>query len=363
MSGFKARAQPTYGPDADVPQYERKVGVEAKNFTKGEDDVANFWISSREVLPGVRGLPTRDTSLDLNAQQYAEWCKYWGAKPDRSQLGDHSEAKPDLSPSKKLLETVKVTDDERQLRHDCDENMRWFRNHQNKKPEKVEIREQARRAHSVMDLTAIAKGERDGSLILNFNKFGSLNQASRPRRLEYTRDPCKVWTPRVRPITPAPLDIRTRVGKTVQVEMPSKFDRDPYNPNRKQLHSAVFGFLGGNTKENVGITGSMQIKDIEASAQYDRFSLIQDDRRMHARRKAHPKECYVSPLTTMQEVGWHANDKETYIPICGPSPAVHDEKLGLPRIALAGGCPRRLASTMSKFVDNLLLTRKGCNPF
>jgi len=264
------------------------------------------------------------------------------------------DVEPDLTSSETLHDTLVVHDSERQLRHDLDENSRWFKNHNNKKPEKVEIREQARRSRSVIELSQLQKGDLDNTLTRNFNRFGALNQASRPRRLEHFGSSLKVWTPRVRPKTPAPLTLRNRLGKALRVEMPNKYDRDPANPDRKDLKHHTFGFLA---KHN------LQVKDEKASAEYDRFSNIKDDRRVHARRKYIPKAAYAAPVATSMEIGWDAADKETYEPICGQSPAVHDQQHGLPRVSVAGGTPHRLASQMSKFVDNVLLTRPGFNPF
>lgn len=290
------------------------------------------------------------------ANRYDHWCTFWGTKPMHLGVPD---VEPDLSPSKDLQDTVLVHEDEKNLRHDLDEDLRWFKNHNNKKPQKSEFREQARRSKSVLELLSIDKGQYDDQIQRNFNRFGHehLTQAARPRRLEHFGSSNKVWTPRARPKTPAPINIRNRLGKAALVDMPSQYDRDPTNFDRKDLDHHAFGCLRSPNKSE------LMVKDEAKSAEYDRFSNYKDDLRTHWRKSNNPSAAYGEPVTTQMEIGWHAVDKESYVPICGPSPAIHDAQLGLPRISLAGGTPGRLASQMSKFVDNVLMTRPGFNPF
>merc|ERR1712216_814660 len=132
---------------------------------------------------------------------------------------------------------------EKQLRHDLDEDLRWFKQHNNKKPEKSEFREAARRSRSVLELSRIESGEKDMNITRNFNRYGSCHQPPRPRRLETWGSPTKVWTPRSRPKTPGPWHSRNVLGKEVVVDMPEAYDRDPSNPLAAQLKMHVFGFL------------------------------------------------------------------------------------------------------------------------
>jgi len=339
-SPYGSLCQPTWGPDVNVP-YTRKIGQNA--ITGRRQSKTQYPLGG----PTVEGRPPND------ANRYQHWCNFWGTKPMHLGVPD---VEPDLSPSKDLQETVLVHNDEKQMRHDLDEDLRWFKNHNNKKPQKSEFREQARRSQSVLELSNIEKGQYDDRIQRNFNRFGACSQATRPRRLETFGSSNKVWTPRTRPKTPAPINIRNRLGKGALVEMPSKLDREPSNPDRKDLKHHAFGFLRSPDKSE------LLVKDETKSAEYDRFSNYKDDLRTHWRKSANPAQSYGEPVTTQMEIGWHAVDRETYRPICGPSPAVHDTEVGLPRISLAGGTPGRLASQMSKFVDNVLMTRPGFNP-
>lgn len=342
--------RPTFGPESNTPSYFRKTGGQSE--LPETKDTEEFPLSG----PGIKGSPGAKGKPPPLEDRYKQWCTFWGTKPNRVSLGVPDVA-PDLSPSKALYDTLVVDNQERQLRHDLDEDRRWFKNHTNQKPEKVVIREKARRAHSVLELSRIEHGDYDGGLVRNFNKFGQLHQPHRPRRLENFGSPSKVWTPRARPKTPAPIDIVSRLGKVTPVAMPNKYDRDPHNPDRKDMKHHVFGFLSKSNFAN------LQVRDEKKSAEYDRQSNFKDDRRVHARRKYDPKETYSSPVATSMEVGWDAADKETYQPICGTSPAIYDQEHGLPRLTVAGGTPGRLASQMSKFVDNVLMTKPGFNPF
>lgn len=244
---------------------------------------------------------------------------------------------------------------------------RWFRYHNNKKPEKSEFREAARRSQSVLDLNKIEEGGLDAGLKRNFNRFGDDKTSvatkqeatpKRPKRLETWLSPMRVWTPRERPKTPGPLRIKDRAGHEQEIENPPWYDRDPTNlVGKKELGFNAFGFLRKPCESDYGVTQK------EAAAEYDRHSTFWDDRRTHWRKSSHPRASYIAPVTTNMEFGFYAPDPETYVPICGPSPAVTDKKNGLPRISLAGGTPGRLNSDMSRFVDNLLLTRPGFSPY
>lgn len=346
---YGSKCLPTFGPDSNTPTYERKIGEHASPVRA---DI-NTWRSSHPS-PTVNSPPAVKGRPSPTDDRYSHWCDFWGTEPNAVGLGVPN-TKPDLSPTKDLVERLKVKDEERQLRHDIDEDERWFKNHNNKKPEKVEIREQARRSCSVLELSRLATGEMDGRLKRNFNRFGSLHQATRPRRLEFFSSPNKVWTPRQRPKTPAPANLRTRSGEEYQVPMPGKEDRDPSNQHRScYVKHHAFGFLSEK---------NLHVREKKASAEYDRFSNFKDDKRQHSRKKFHAKRGYVTPMSTSMEIGWDSCDKETYVPICGVSPAAHDHEVGLPRVPLAGGLPKRLNSTMSKFVDNVLMTRPGFNPY
>jgi len=337
------KCKPTFGENSDLPSYTRRVGKESQSVDR------RLSTTQRPAQPAVQGRPRSEED------SYNHWCSFWGTNP--TNLGAPTGA-PDLSPSKELPDTMLVHNEEKQLRHDLDEDLRWFKNHNNKKPEKTELREQARRSHSMLELRAIEKGCHDDHLKRNFNRFGGAVGKKRPRRLEPFGSPIKMWTPRSRPKTPAPLEIRDRLGKQVVVKMPSSQDRDPANhPGRKDLKHQAFGFLNRPSKSE------LLVKDEKSAAEYDRFSNFKADRRTHWRKAHNPQECYGEPATTNMEFGWAATNPETYENICGPSPALHDMASGLPRISLAGGTPGRLQSEMSRFVDNVVMTRPGFNPF
>lgn len=339
---YGKRCLPTFGPGSCTKPYARRVGV--KN------------VSARRLSTGK---DNTDSGKTAEGDTYGHWCDFWGTKKTHLGVPD---VEPDLSPSKQLPSTMMVNNDEREMRHALDEDLRWFKNHNNKKPEKVEIREEARRSKSVLELSRIAQGGIDSTLKRNFNRFGagtSLGgEGVRPKRLETWGSPMKVWTPRRRPKTPAPLDVKNRLGQVCTIGMPSKADRDPLNPaTSKDLQHQAFGFLAPPSKS------TFLVKEAPASAEYDRFSNFKNDWRTHWRKSANPQDGYGEPATTSMELGWHATNPSTYEPICGHSPALHDVQAGLPRISLAGGTPGRLNSEMSRFVDNVLSTRPGFNPF
>jgi len=210
-------------------------------------------------------------------------------------------------------------------------------------------------------------GDLDGRLTRNYNRFGEEKITvdtkqkpvpPRPKRLETWMSPMRVWTPRERPKTPGPLEIKGQNGEIETIDYPEWADRDPTNlPGKKEFAHAVFGFLRKPCESGC------PVKDPKKAAQYDRFSNYWDDRRTHWRKAEHPRAGYTVAPTTNMEFGFFSTDPETYVPICGPSPAIEDRKNGLPRISLAGGTPGRLNSEMSRFVDNVLLTRPGFNPY
>lgn len=344
-SSYGSMCKPSWGPDSNLAPYKRKVGT--------LNPVADRRQSST-VYP-LGGKPVEGRA-EMPDGRYEHWCDFWGTKPTHLGVPD---VEPDLSPTKQLPDTMMVRNDEKQLRHDLDEDLRWFKNHNNKKPQKSEFREQARRSQSVLELQNIQKGALDSSLNRNFNRFDMTSDGKmRPKRLETWGSPMKVWTPRSRPKTPAPVAIRNRLGKTEHIEMPISRDRDANNNvTRKDFEHHVFGFLRSPQKSQ------LLVKDAKKSAEYDRHSNFKNDRRTHWRKGANPSQSYGEPVTTQMEVGWHASDPETYVPICGKSPAIHDTQMGLPRISLAGGTPGRLNSEMSRFIDNVLLTRPGFNPY
>ena len=168
----------------------------------------------------------------------------------------------------------------------------------------------------------------------------------------------RVWTPRERPKTPGPLKIKNRTGQEETIETPPWIERDPLAlTTKKELGFNAFGFLRTPGKSDLPVV------DKGSSSEYDRTSVWMDDRRTHFRKAANPRESYLEPVTTNMEIGFYAPDPETYVPICGPSPAIKDRQNGLPRISLAGGTPAKQSSWMSRFVDNVLLTRPGFNPY
>ena len=239
---------------------------------------------------------------------------------------------------------------------------------------------------------------------------------NRPKRLEPTGSPLSVWTPRVRPKTPQPVQIRQRGTEQRQtVVIPPQNERDAMDPRGlQQVQHQVWQHycmscwsfrrvavvlcfdvsvgwsplkaawtltysrmsllwehdanheLMSYVEQAFGFkdpTHSFALTDPKKAREYERFSDLYNDKFTHSRNKYDPDAKFVDPVTSAQEMGWKCSDPNVYKPICGDSPSKIDFITGLTRVSFAGGTPGRLCSPMSKFIDNVLMTRPDFNAF
>lgn len=351
---------PSHGPGSGNTKFERTVGLLGRPHSK-------------EAHSGRRqGLPRCVSDMGHTIQgwapadqpDYDKWCAFWKTAPVRPE----DPPPPDLTPTKLLYDTMQVNEAESNFRRDVHEDNHWRTIHQNQKPEKL-LRAQAGsvagnspvhiEAHSTIpkikpqDFWEADAIKHDTNLMRNTN-WCNLN---RPKRLEPTGSLQSVWTPRVRPKTPLPVQIRQRGTEQRQtVVIPPQNERDAMDPRGlQQVQHQAFGFKDP--------THSFALIDPKKAREYERFSDLYNDKYTHSRNKYDPKAKFVDPVTSAQEMGWQCSDPDVYKPICGDSPSKIDFINGLTRVSFAGGTPARLCSPMSKFIDNVLMTRPDFNAF
>lgn len=344
---YGSKCGATYGPNAQTQPFERRVGLQAAPATRRR---------TRSSTPvGARGWPNKDKT------PYEKWCSYWQSNPGQ----DEGAKAPDLSATQELPRVMRVDEQERALRRDVNEDSRWALQHNNAKPEKL-LRWHNQRNESKMieDATSPCKRSQsqdvwnaesasDETLMRNKNWCNLM----RPRRLEPCDSPLRMWTPRTRPKTPTPVDLRQRGSQNRQpLKLPEPQERDPNNPRDvKNMQLQAFGFT--STEH------TFPVQDKSKSREYERHSDYLVDRATHQRIEHDPKTKFLKPITTQMEVGWDATDSQFYKPIGGPSPSKVDLTNGLPRMSMAGGTSGRLCSPVSKFIDNVLMTRPDFNAF
>lgn len=354
-ANYGAKCYPTHGPGSGNTKFERTVGLLGRPHSGRRQGLPRC---VSELGKSIKGW------APVDQPDYDKWCAFWKTDPVRPK----DPPPPDLTPTKLLPETMIVDEQESNFRRDIHEDNHWRTIHQNQKPEKllraqansvvtnspVQIERQSTIPRSEpQDFWNTAATKKDETLMRNTN-WCNLN---RPKRLEPTGSPLAVWTPRVRPKTPLPVDIRQRCTEQRQtVVIPPKAERDPCNQREnQQVQLQAFGFKDPRH--------TFVITDPKKSREYERFSDLYNDKVTHSRAKYEPKSKFVDPVTTAQELGWNASEPKVYQPICGDSPAKIDFINGLTRVSLAGGTPGRLCSPMSKFIDNVLMTRPDFNAF
>jgi len=365
---YGAKCGPSYGPGSGNTKFERTVGL---GLSRSQSELSQG--SGRPRVSGRRpkGLTRVNSEMGVTGwapedqPDYEKWCAFWKTEPVRPK----DAPAPDLSSTEKLVQTITVDAEESNFRRDLHEDNHWRSIHANQKPEKL-LRQQANtvvgnspirieaqatipksKPQDFWDTGAIKKDE---TLMRNKN-WCNLN---RPKRLEPCGSPLSVWTPRVRPKTPLPVEIRQRGTGDVRrtVKIPAKEEINANNPREcQQVQLQAFGFKDPEH--------SFAVKDAAKSREYERWSDLYNDKVTHSRTAFDPKAKFVEPVTTSMELGWKAVDKETYMPICGDAPAKNDYINGLTRVSMAGGTSGRLCSPISKFIDNVLMTRPDFNAF